>query len=82
MFGNVERQKKSLYWMSCKILIFWMERALCDEEKLSKARVISDLERSTLMEEVSCTQKSRAMWLRESDKCKFLPWSGQFEQKK
>lgn len=64
------------------ILIFWVKRTLCDEEKLRKARVLSDLERSTLMKEVSCTQKSRAVWLRESDKCKFLPWSDQFEQKK
>jgi hypothetical protein len=32
---------------------------------VKKAEVLSKLERSTLMEELSCRQKSRDLWLRE-----------------
>jgi hypothetical protein len=55
------------------------KRALCDKEKLMKtyqkeklmnAKVISDLERYALMEQVSSRQKSRELWLRDGDKCR------------
>jgi hypothetical protein len=36
---------------------------------LKKAEVVSELERSTLLQEVSWRQKSRALWLREGVKC-------------
>jgi hypothetical protein len=36
---------------------------------MKKAEIVSELERSTLMEEVSWRQKSRVLWLREGDKC-------------
>jgi hypothetical protein len=36
---------------------------------MKKAQVVSELERSTLMEKVSWRQKSSALWLREGDKC-------------
>ena len=45
-------------------------RALVDEEKLRKTFVISELEKVTLMEEISLRQKSRALWLKNGDKCK------------
>lgn len=45
------------------------ERALYGEEKMRKAKAISDLDRTTLMEEVSWRQKLWALWLREGDKC-------------
>jgi soluble P-type ATPase len=53
------------------------ERALCEEEKLRKHKIINDLERVTTLEEISWGQKSRALWLREGDKCpKFFSSSG------
>lgn len=36
---------------------------------MRKAKAISDLDRTTLMEEVSWRQKLWALWLREGDKC-------------
>jgi hypothetical protein len=39
------------------------------EELLKKADVIRELERCTIMEEVSWRQKSRVLWLKEGDKC-------------
>ncbi len=41
------------------------ERGLCDEEKRRKEIVSGELERATLLEEMSWRQKSRALWLRE-----------------
>jgi hypothetical protein len=44
------------------------ERPLSDDEKVRKDVTTSDLERFTLLEEVSLRQKSRPLWLREGDK--------------
>jgi hypothetical protein len=69
VFGNVGRKKKILLEELCAFDIIEEERALGDKERMKKAEVLSELERSTLMEEVSWRQKSRALWLREGDKC-------------
>jgi hypothetical protein len=49
-----------------------VERALVAEVKLRKTMVISVLEKATLLEEISWRQESRALWLREGDKCKIF----------
>jgi hypothetical protein len=43
-------------------------RSLADHNKLRKAEITSDLERTILLEEVSWRKQSRALWLREEDK--------------
>jgi hypothetical protein len=52
-------------WMSCVLdgLVEERERALCED------KVIENLERATTLEEISWSQKSRALWLRDGDKC-------------
>jgi hypothetical protein len=47
-------------------------RALGVEESMKKAKIVSELERSTLMEEVSWRQKSRILWLRKVTSAKFF----------
>jgi hypothetical protein len=67
-FGIVERNKKIL-WEKLRVFdIIEKERVLGVEEKMKKAKVVSKLERSMLMEEVSWRQKSRVSWLRGGDK--------------
>jgi hypothetical protein len=48
------------------------ERALVAEEKLRKSLVINELEKTPLLE-ISWRQKSRVLWLKESDKCIVFP---------
>jgi len=69
MFGNVRRKRKILLEEVWAFDIIEEERALGHEERMKKAEVLNELERSTLMEEVSLKQKSRVLWLREDDKC-------------
>ena len=58
------------------------ERALGDEDRMKKAKALSELERYIFMEEVSWRQKSWALWLREEDKCmKFSHKVANFNQK-
>jgi hypothetical protein len=51
VFGDVGRKKK-IFWEEVFDIIE-EERALGDEERMKKAEVLSELERSPLMEEVS-----------------------------
>jgi len=68
VFSNVMSHKKTL--MELYVLYGLEEvRALGPGEKLRKTLVVSELEKVTLMEEISWRQKLRALWLIEGDKC-------------
>jgi hypothetical protein len=62
-----------------RVLDGWEEaRALFDEEKLRKVIVISESEKTTLLEEISWRQKLRDQWLKEGGKSmKFFHWPTQ-----
>lgn len=67
----------SLHTLGTKLLIVSSPKlkpykegtTLSNSEKNCKSQVASELERVTSMEEISCKQKSRALWLKEGDKC-------------
>ncbi|KAG6634121.1 hypothetical protein CIPAW_12G097200 [Carya illinoinensis] len=68
-FGNLNDQRCTLFQeLQCfeDKETTW---ALTADEKERKTVVIAELEKITLLEEISCRQKSRALWLKEGDKC-------------
>jgi hypothetical protein len=69
VFGNVEAHKKILLEELRVLDGLEEKRALIAEEKLRKIMVVSELEKPTLLEEISWRQKSRTLWLKEGDKC-------------
>jgi hypothetical protein len=82
VFGNVERKKKFVLEDLHVLDIVEEDRALGVEERMKKVEVLSELERSTLMEEVCWRQKFRVLWLREGDKCmKIFSQNGQLQYK-
>jgi len=68
VFGNVVSQKKSLLEELHVLDSLGEERALDDEEKLRKTYAIGEVEKVTLMKEISWRQKSRVLWLKDGDK--------------
>lgn len=68
VFCNVERKKKLLLEELHVFYVLEERRALSTEEEMKKAKIVSELNRSTLMEEVSWKNKSRVLCLREGDK--------------
>jgi hypothetical protein len=64
------RNKKGFSWRNYKFFNgLEEERTFCEEGKMRNDKVISDLERATIFEEMNWRQKSRALWLREGVKC-------------
>jgi len=74
VFGNVESHKKTLLEELRILDGLEEERALVAEEKLRKIMVISELEKATLLEEISWWQKLRALWLKEGHKLFSIEW--------
>jgi len=73
LFGNVESLKLA-HLEDLRTLDRLEEEREVDpeedpEELLRKNSIASDLERIILQEEISWRQKSRAIWLKEGDKC-------------
>lgn len=57
VFGNVEKKKNIFMEELCLFDIIEEERDLGVEERMKKAKVVSELERSTLVEEMSWETK-------------------------
>jgi hypothetical protein len=69
VFGNIESNKRKLIEDLQAFDVIEESRALWEEEILRKVEVVRDLEKYSLMEEVSWRHKSRVLWLKEGDKC-------------
>jgi hypothetical protein len=76
VFENVDSLQKARLEDLCKLdRLEEEERGLDFDELLKKNLIASDLERIILQEEISWRQKSKALWLKEGDKCtKFFHW--------
>jgi hypothetical protein len=69
VFGNVEYRRKVLLEELNALDNLEEGRGLDAEEKIRKSTVVCELEQVTLQEEISWRQKSRALWLKEGDRC-------------
>jgi len=69
VFGNVEKNKWKLFVDLQAFDTIEGSRALVEEELLKKTEIVSEIERCSLLEEVSWRQKSRVMRLKEGNKC-------------
>ena len=66
-FGNITA-KKQLLWSKLNALVVKEDiQPLTEEEKLEKANFRTELEKATLLEEISWRQKSRVLYLKEGD---------------
>ena len=68
VFGNIVRNKRILLEDLRVFDVHEESMALDEDELMRKVELVQELERCTLMEEVSWRQKSRVMWLK-GDKC-------------
>jgi hypothetical protein len=65
VFGNVERNKRKLFEELQVFDSIEGSRALGEGELLKKVEIVSEIERCSLLEEVSWRQKSKVTWLKE-----------------
>jgi hypothetical protein len=65
---NIGRKKKELLEGIQEMDVLAETRGLVQEEKLKKADMSKELEKTLLCEEIHWRQKSRALWLKEGDR--------------
>jgi hypothetical protein len=68
VFGKVERNKRKLFEELQTFVDIEGSGALVEEEIQKKTEIVREIERCSLLEEVSWRQKSRVLWLKEGDK--------------
>ncbi len=68
VFGHMRHRRNILMLELDKLDVMVEQRPLSEDKKSQKDRIITDLEKNALLEEISWRQKSWALWLRERDK--------------
>ena len=66
-FGNISAKKQHLWSKLNALDVKEDNQSLSEEEKLEKASLCADLEKTALLEEISWRQKSRVLYLKEGD---------------
>ncbi|KAF5459688.1 hypothetical protein F2P56_019612 [Juglans regia] len=69
IFGNINDQRFTLSQELQHFDVKEVGGTLSEDEKVRKMVVVAELEKITLMEEISWRQKSRALWLKTGDRC-------------
>ena len=68
VFGNVGVRRHELMSEMIALDTVAETRHLTGEESNKRVQIVADLERTSLLEEISWRQKFRALWLKEGDK--------------